>query len=64
MGKLTQAYLMLTGQARTRGTSPEELRAAFREEAADVFCQILLLARHYDIDLEQEVEDKWLSWEP
>jgi NTP pyrophosphatase (non-canonical NTP hydrolase) len=64
VGELTQAYLMLTGQARTKGNSPEELRAAFREEVADVFCQVLLLARHYDIDLEREVDEKWLSWNP
>ena len=31
---------------------------------ADVLCQVLLLARHHDIDLEAEVEQKWLRWNP
>ncbi|EFH84243.1 pyrophosphatase [Ktedonobacter racemifer] len=62
VGELTQAYLMLSGQARTKGKSPEEIQADFRKELADVFCQTLLLARHYDIDLEHEIEEKWLRW--
>lgn len=62
VGELTQAYLMLAGKARTKGKSPEDLDAAMRQEVADVFCQTLLLARHYDINLEQEVREKWLRW--
>lgn len=61
IGELTQAYLMLSGQARTKGKSPEEIQADFRKELADVLCQTLLLARHYNIDLEHEIEKKWLS---
>ena len=62
MGELTQCYLMLAGQARTKGKSETEIQADFRKEVADVFCQTLLLARFYGIDLEKEVEEKWLSW--
>jgi len=62
VGELTQCYLMLSGQARTKGKSTEEIRSDFREEVADVFCQTLLLAKFYGIDLEKEVEEKWLRW--
>ena len=62
VGELTQAQLMRDGQARTKGLTPDELDAAFRSEVADVLCQTLLLARHHGIDLEAEVERKWLVW--
>ncbi len=60
VGELTQAFLMRTGQARTKGLTPDELEANFRAEIADVLCQLLLMARHNDVDLAAEVERKWL----
>ena len=62
VGELTQSYLMLSGKSRTKGKSPEEIRAAFSKEVADVFCQTLLLAKFYNIDVEKEIAEKWLSW--
>jgi NTP pyrophosphatase (non-canonical NTP hydrolase) len=62
VGELIQSYLMLTGKARAKGKSAEEIQSEFHKEVADVFCQTLLLARFYGIDLEKEVEEKWLSW--
>jgi NTP pyrophosphatase (non-canonical NTP hydrolase) len=62
MGELVQSYLMLEGKARTKGKSPEEIRAEFDREVADVFCHTLLLARFYGIDLEKVIEEKWLRW--
>lgn len=62
MGELTQAYLMRTGQARTRGLSREEIDRRFGEELADLLCHVLLLARHHGVDLEGEVGAKWLAW--
>jgi NTP pyrophosphatase (non-canonical NTP hydrolase) len=62
VGELIQAYLMLLGKARTKGKSHAELQADFNKEVADVFCQTLLLARFYGIDIEKEVEEKWLLW--
>lgn len=62
IGELTQSYLMLAGKARTKGKSAEEIRAEFNKELADVFCQTLLLARFYAIDLGKEVNEKWLVW--
>lgn len=61
VGELTQSYLMLTGNARAKGKSPEEIQTEFRKEIADVFCHTLLLARFYEIDLEKEVKEKWLT---
>lgn len=62
VGELVQAYLMLIGKARAKGKSFEEIQADFRKEVADVLCQTLLLARYYDIDVEKEIEAKWLVW--
>jgi len=62
VGELIQAYLMLSGKARTKGKSAEEIRVEFNKEVADVFCQTLLLAKFYDIDVEKEIEEKWLLW--
>ena len=62
VGELIQAYLMLSGKARTKGKMRAEMQADFNKEVADVFCQTLLLARFYDIDIEKEVEEKWLVW--
>jgi NTP pyrophosphatase (non-canonical NTP hydrolase) len=62
VGELTQAYLAMTGQARAKDRSPDDLAAAFRAELADVLCHVLLLARHHDVDLEAEVTNKWLRY--
>jgi len=64
VGELTQAFLMRTGQARSKGQSVEQIEATFREELADVFCQLLLMARHHRVDLVSEIERKWLTWHP
>ena len=60
VGELTQAYLMRTGQARDKGLSAAEIEAGFRAEFADVLCQLLLMAAHHGVDLEAEVDRKWL----
>jgi NTP pyrophosphatase (non-canonical NTP hydrolase) len=62
VGELTQAHLMRQGQARSKGLSPAQIDATFRAEAADVLCHALLLARHHDIDIVEEVRRKWLVW--
>lgn len=51
---------MRAGQARDKGHSAERLESDFRSEMADVFCQVLLMARHHGVDLEAEVKRKWL----
>ncbi len=62
LGELIQSYLMMIKQGRHKGKSPEEIKDNFRKEVADVFSHVLLLAKFYDIDLEKEVEEKWLKW--
>ncbi|BCL81283.1 pyrophosphatase [Ktedonobacteria bacterium brp13] len=62
VGELVQSYLMMTGKARTKGKSPEEIQSEFHKEVADVLCQTLLLARFHGIDLDKEIEEKWLRW--
>jgi NTP pyrophosphatase (non-canonical NTP hydrolase) len=64
VGELTQAFLMRSGQARDKGYSPEELESSFRSELADVLSQVLLMARHHGVDLEAEVDRKWMPWHP
>ncbi|MDE3724857.1 pyrophosphatase [Nocardiopsis sp. N85] len=61
VGELTEAFLAMSGGTRTKGRTPEEMAAGFRSELADVFCQLLLLADHHDVDLLAEVDAKWSS---
>ncbi len=62
LGELIQSYLMMIKQGRHKGKSPEEIKDNFQKEVADVFSHVLLLAKFYKIDLEKEVEEKWLKW--
>jgi len=62
IGELTQAHLMLTGQARSKDMSAEEIRAMFRAEVADVLCHVLILARHHKIDVIDAIRSKWLVY--
>jgi NTP pyrophosphatase (non-canonical NTP hydrolase) len=60
LGELTQAHLKVTGRGRTSGET--DWNQARADEAADLLCQLLLYCRRFEIDLEQAVERKWLSW--
>ena len=62
LGELIQSYLMMIRQGRNKGKSEKEIKDNFRREVADVFSHVLLLAKFYKIDLEKEVEKKWLKW--
>lgn len=64
MGELMQAYLKVQNQARVGETTPSERFAQFEDEAADVLGQLLLLANHFNMDLETAVQRKWLKWLP
>lgn len=63
IGELTQAYLQHTGRARAKGLSSAEIEQVLHQEFADVFCQLLLLARRLDVDLPAAIEKKWLAYE-
>lgn len=62
IGELTQAYLMLRGRARMKGKNIEEIRKDFEGEVGDVLCHILLLAKHFNVDIDKVVEEKWIKW--
>ncbi len=62
LGELIQAHLMLTSRARTKGKTKEEMQKDFEKEIADVFGQILLLAKNYDVDIEKVLDEKWLVY--
>ncbi len=62
LGELIQSYLMMIRKGRNKGKSAEEIKDNFHKEVADVFSHVLILAKFYDIDLEKEVEEKWLKW--
>jgi NTP pyrophosphatase (non-canonical NTP hydrolase)/uncharacterized damage-inducible protein DinB len=64
VGELTQAHLMREGQARSKGMTHPERDAKFAAEIADVLCHVLLVASHHSIDLQAEVERKWLTRVP
>ncbi len=62
LGELIQSYLMMIRKGRNKGKSAEEIKDNFHKEVADVFSHVLILAKFYNIDLEKEVEEKWLKW--
>ena len=64
LGELTQVHLQRRRLARTKGMTPDELDRAFASEVADVLGQLLLLAHHHGIDLEQAMREKWFRWLP
>jgi NTP pyrophosphatase (non-canonical NTP hydrolase) len=63
LGELTQSYLMMTGKARQKDKSKDQITEEFRKEVADVFCHVILLAKHYKVNLEKEVTAKWLVYD-
>lgn len=64
VGELMQAYLARAGQSRDKGRSGHELEEDFQAELADVLAQTLLIARHFDVDLEAAIKRKWMVWKP
>jgi len=56
-GELTQAFLMHAGQARDKGLSPAELDREFRVQLSDVSAQLLIMVRHFGLDVQA-------SWRP
>ncbi|MFH1077990.1 MAG: pyrophosphatase [Patescibacteria group bacterium] len=62
LGELTQKYLMMTERGRKKGLTDEEIRLGFEDEVADVLGQLLLLAKHFDVDLEKALERKWFAY--
>jgi NTP pyrophosphatase (non-canonical NTP hydrolase) len=61
-GELVAEYLRGTGRGRVGERTPEAIRQALEDETADLFAQLLLFARHNDIDLEAALQRKWFAW--
>lgn len=64
VGELTQAFLARSGQARRKGRTDGELEQGFRDEIADVLAQVLLVARHFDVPIDEALREKWSKWHP
>src|SRR3989338_1954080 len=62
LGELIQSYLMMSKQARIKGKTDKELKDEFNREVADVFGMVLLLARFHNVNLEKEINKKWIKW--
>ena len=62
LGELTQKFLMMSNRARQKGFSPEEIRLQFEDEVADTFSLLVLLARHFEVDMENAVDRKWFKY--
>ncbi len=60
VGELTRAFLIRTGQSRDHGFNADDIDDILGEELADVAAHVLLLARHFEMDLEAEITKKWL----
>ncbi|MGJ8528180.1 phosphoribosyl-ATP pyrophosphohydrolase [Maritalea sp.] len=60
-GEQNAEYLRMTGRARKKGMSSQDIQAAMGAECADVFAHLMLFAAHNGIDLEKELDAKWLS---
>ena len=62
LGELTQKFLMMSNRARQKGFTPEEIREQFEDEVADTFSLVVLLARHFGVDIEAAVDRKWFKY--
>ncbi len=62
IGALTQIYLSNSSRGRNKGIVPEQLQKDFADELSDVIGQVLLIANHYNIDIEEALERKWFRY--
>jgi len=44
----------MTGRGRQKDKTKDQITEDFHKEMADVFCHVLLLAKHHKINLEKE----------
>ncbi len=63
LGELTQAHLKRVGQARAEGDASDRT-IRFEDEMADVFGQLLVLAKLTGTHLYAALDRKWLRWHP
>jgi NTP pyrophosphatase (non-canonical NTP hydrolase) len=63
-GELVAEYLRGSGRGRTGDRSPEAIRTALENEAADLMAQLLLFCRNNAIDVEAALDRKWFVYLP
>lgn len=61
-GELVAEYLRGSGRGRVGERSTDAIRQALEDETADLFAQLLLFARHNEIDIEAALQRKWFGW--
>lgn len=59
LGELTRAFLELRGSEKKSKATGDELKKAFASDVASLVGNALILALHFDIDLEQNIKDKF-----
>lgn len=59
LGELTQIWNRISGRARKKGMTAEEMVQALADETADMLGHVLLFARHNNLDLAAAIERKW-----
>ena len=58
-GELVAEHLRLSGRGRVEGWTPQAMRTALEDEAADLLATLLLYCRQNNIDLEAALGRKW-----
>lgn len=59
LGELTRSFLELRGSEKKRKTSEDELKNKFAGDVASIVGNALILAEHFDIDLEKIIKTKF-----
>lgn len=59
LGELTRAFLELRGSEKKRKTSPEELKKKLASDVASLVGNALILALHFNVDLEATIKAKF-----
>ncbi len=57
--ELTRAFLELRGSEKTGKTSMEDLKSKLASDAASLVGNALILAHHFDVDLERAIKAKF-----
>jgi NTP pyrophosphatase (non-canonical NTP hydrolase) len=59
LGELTRAFLELRGSEKKRKPSEEELKKKLASDVASLVGNALILALHFDVDLEASIKAKF-----
>jgi NTP pyrophosphatase (non-canonical NTP hydrolase) len=59
LGELTRAFLELRGSEKKRKTTMDELKQKLASDIASLVGNALILAHHFDVDLESNIKFKF-----